>query len=737
MGQVYMRRLFSCLLVLSLSSVAAVSCATYETSKQSTEQLPGVARLQKHSSQRLVDLKTSKFHPPMWISVKNIIFSRSASRLLAVLVRSHSRNITNPHNQSHRRTVHFVPLKFLSPTITPSTPLLSTWLPVLHLELISWSPTRTPTPSAVKSHRAAETFFGTALPSVSSFLLASESPFNPGSPTAGTERSINRLRNNDEIASPPISATRIHSLPSNTLLPRTPFSYGSEGDTSLSTSPAFSIVSTLTLPSSFLSPSVSSSFTLSSATKPRAPFTLSSEGSLSNAPSRVFVGPRLSQNENQKTSFGVKVISLYAPDELDIHFHSGFRSDPPIPSRWAFPVLDILQRGLHGLALSSTLSTINQNIFGGFFWKSQVTSSTDEKGVTLSEGSESSSNSISNLGETRDYRASAYPSSLHFASPSLIVTQLATHGALSIPPGDARPANPFQEVMSLGASPSLVQTIPPGVSGQSTLSPSSSLSTSLAPSSVSPSISATLSQNISPSSQPTGVTNSPSALAQGTFDLSLSLRPTVSSPAVSAPLSSQTVAPSTVTDGGTIIIPSSFSPSGEASGTGAPLSPPNDVINEPDRNQTGVVQDSDGSTNSTLADGDGDPPSIVSGQWRDKLNTGPSSRAFPIVMGIVGAILVLVLLVLVIPSFSSDPSLSYTYDSQRTGGQGSRPSEFGSTQGAQQTEEGMSGDGYGLGSSSVPQGVDPLSFEGQQNVGYGQGTGAYDSRNTGSRPREL
>lgn len=64
-----------------------------------------------------------------------------------------------------------------------------------------------------------------------------------------------------------------------------------------------------------------------------------------------------------------------------------------------------------------------------------------------------------------------------------------------------------------------------------------------------------------------------------------------------------------------------------------------------------------------------DPPEAplaVSGEWRDIMGTSPAGRAFPVIMGILGTILVIILLSCIFLAIFRDGPVSYTYSSQYT-----------------------------------------------------------------------
>lgn len=116
----------------------------------------------------------------------------------------------------------------------------------------------------------------------------------------------------------------------------------------------------------------------------------------------------------------------------------------------------------------------------------------------------------------------------------------------------------------------------------------------------------------------------------------------------------------------------SLDPSGE---------PPYGIVPIPNTDDAGIVQGPDGSSNTTLSDTEGQPPSIVAeGQWRDLMGTGPSSRLFSIAMGIIGTLLVLALLYCLFMTIFKGGPPSYSYASQYSptgtndrGGVGSPP----------------------------------------------------------------
>lgn len=73
-------------------------------------------------------------------------------------------------------------------------------------------------------------------------------------------------------------------------------------------------------------------------------------------------------------------------------------------------------------------------------------------------------------------------------------------------------------------------------------------------------------------------------------------------------------------------------------------------------------------------------PLAVSGEWRDIMGTSPTGRAFPVIMGILGTILVIILLSCIFFAIFRDSPVSYTYSSQYTspdGGYGSTGTDKG------------------------------------------------------------
>lgn len=155
--------------------------------------------------------------------------------------------------------------------------------------------------------------------------------------------------------------------------------------------------------------------------------------------------------------------------------------------------------------------------------------------------------------------------------------------------------------------------------------------------------------------------------------------PSVSISSSSAPSSPP---PEAVSDADTLIVPvaeSSPENDDEVFQTGLPILPPqgasdNRPVAVPDTDDTDVVVDNSGTSNVTLADSDGQAPSIIADEkYRGWIGTGPAGGAFVPLMTIVGVLLVIALLVCLFLAISyGGPVKSYTYNSQ------TRPSDYGS-----------------------------------------------------------
>lgn len=194
-----------------------------------------------------------------------------------------------------------------------------------------------------------------------------------------------------------------------------------------------------------------------------------------------------------------------------------------------------------------------------------------------------------------------------------------------------------------------------------------------------------------------------------------------------------------------VIVPSTFTPGPNSSDTD--LNIPPDVVPQVDTNDTGIVA-GDGSGNSTLADEQGSVPTIIAGgPWKNLMGTGPSGKVFPIIMGILGALLVLILLICLFLAIFKGGDATYSSHTQYTQ---QRPSDYGSTQGGTYQEGGTAesagygedggqyghdgGPGtYGTGysgeggggnyNSSVRSGEPPLSYETPAPGSLGGGNG--------------
>lgn len=248
------------------------------------------------------------------------------------------------------------------------------------------------------------------------------------------------------------------------------------------------------------------------------------------------------------------------------------------------------------------------------------------------------------------------------------------------------------------SSPSPVIDILPPVGGVPVISLMPTPTASVFPSPV-PSITA----SISPIASPTPL------ISQSVVPLPLGMSPAASQK------------PNAVTDTDTVILPSSFSPIPEVNSTDFPPKP--DVIPVPDTNDTGIVQGG-GLPNTTLADEEGTLPTIIAdGPWKNLMGTGPAGRAFPIIMGIFGALLVLLLLICLFFAIFRGGDATYSSNTQFSA---ARPSDYGSTQGGMYTEGGGTGGSTG---AYGPEGAQS-GYEGTGNYGggyAGEGGGNYSS----------
>lgn len=322
-----------------------------------------------------------------------------------------------------------------------------------------------------------------------------------------------------------------------------------------------------------------------------------------------------------------------------------------------------------------------------------------------------------------------------YPMPSSGGNQLADPNDPSISPKAGSSLNPAQQEVTPGPLPSAgVSGFPsnPPVATQSPLSsnpvviippPDTSVSppgTSIVPPTPGES-------TLSPSIQPIGSSSASPIISFPPVSNGPVVSPVTSSPVIPP----GSAIPSTVTDGDTIIVPTSYSPTGEANETEPPINQP-ELVDTPDTN---VIQNEDGSSNSTLSDEEGDPPSVITGEWRDKMGTGPAGRAFPIIMGILGSLLVLALIICLVMSVLGAPPASYSYNSQPTG-QGPPPNGYGSVQSGQYTDQGgMSEGGVNYGAENFSEGYAPNSFGyAPQGGGISPGPGTYSPQYTGASP---
>lgn len=228
----------------------------------------------------------------------------------------------------------------------------------------------------------------------------------------------------------------------------------------------------------------------------------------------------------------------------------------------------------------------------------------------------------------------------------------------------------------------------------------------LLPSSVSASPSVVL--IASPSSTPTNGFASPSSTV--VVSVTPSLSPLQGSP-------SPSLAPDSVTDSDTVIVPSSFSPEADFPDA-TPVAAPNpEVVGVPDTNDTGIVQGTDGPPNTTLADEEGVAPSIIEGgPWKELVSTGPASIAFPVLMGIVGSLLLILLMICLFFAILKGGAGTYSYSSQYSD---ARPSDYGTNDGGgAYINEGAPAGGGGLYGPESP----PITYEPGGVGGYGGGT---------------
>lgn len=94
-----------------------------------------------------------------------------------------------------------------------------------------------------------------------------------------------------------------------------------------------------------------------------------------------------------------------------------------------------------------------------------------------------------------------------------------------------------------------------------------------------------------------------------------------------------------------------------------------------------------------LVDGPPDSPLAVDSEWRGVMGTSPAGRGFPIIMGILGTLLVIILLLCIFYAIFRDGQMSNTYSSQYSSPDGG----YGSTS----TEKGVGGVNVGTGNNGT------------------------------------
>lgn len=430
----------------------------------------------------------------------------------------------------------------------------------------------------------------------------------------------------------------------------------------------------------------------------------------------------------------------FSPSE-EPNSSSEWESEWPSPTWEASPTSDTL----YTAALSPSSSFDSVDVSPSSDYTQEVSFTPDSSG--------SSDRSVDPT-ESPDYDDDLYDAS---DSPSLDPTtpplypmpssggnQIADPNDPSISPKAASSLNPAQQEVTPGPLPSAGVSGFPSNPPVATQSPLSSNPVVIIPppnTSVNPpgtSIVPPTPGESTPSSsvQPNEIQPSFSSIGSSSASPIISFLPVSSGPVVS-PVTSNTVMPpgsaipSSVTDGDTIIIPTSYSPTGEANETEPPINQP-ELVDTPDTN---VIQNEDGSSNSTLSDEEGDPPSVITGEWRDKMGTGPAGRAFPIIMGILGSLLVLALIICLVMSILGAPPASYSYNSQQAG-QGPPPSGYGSVESGQYTDQGgMSEGGVNYGAENFSEGYAPNSFgDAPQGGGISPRPGSYNPPYTGASP---
>lgn len=150
---------------------------------------------------------------------------------------------------------------------------------------------------------------------------------------------------------------------------------------------------------------------------------------------------------------------------------------------------------------------------------------------------------------------------------------------------------------------------------------------------------------------------------------------------------------------------------------------------------TGPSQDPEESI-PPLIKGPPDPPLAVSGEWRDVMGTSPAGRAFPVVMGVLGTLLVIILLLCLFLALFRDGPTSYTYSTQYTapgGGYGSTGAGGGMGGGNGQIKENVSksmfSGGSAGGAESGVKGAVLVTEGSSLDSGYPSAAGGENARN--------
>lgn len=304
--------------------------------------------------------------------------------------------------------------------------------------------------------------------------------------------------------------------------------------------------------------------------------------------------------------------------------------------------------------------------------------------------------------------------------------------------------------VSISVDPSPVDTRQPG---DEILGPlDSSILPSASPSGI-PSQTSTTSPTITPTPIPASPSPNPSTglnpdgvVIEESPGLNPTPAPTITNSAMVSAGVSPAASPSTVsstTGSSDVIIPAETeAPSPDPRGTIAPI--PTNPISSVPNNGSQAIEVTDGSDTGSDSSGNpdaggdgsnGEGPTIISGPYKNLINTKAEGNAFAIGMGILGALLVLLLLTCLFFAIFRSKGDSYTYtsgerphdDPSQSGGYTENLGEGTGEYGNQYLYGGGAQDGYGGGETvgSRPQTQESFAYEGAAELGDTIGSGGY------------